>query len=117
MAVLIYGTNKSQDTRKALRFFKERRVEVQFFDLARRPASAGELRRFAPGGELGGLADPDSKRYRRDGLEFLRLGEEAWLERFARHPELLRQPLLRAGNEVAVGWDEARWRRWIEEGA
>lgn len=117
MPVLIYGTNKSQETRKALRFFKERRIDVQFFDLAKRPAGAGELRRFAPGGDLGDLADPDSKRYRREGLEFLRLSEEGWLERFARHPDLLRQPLVRADREVAVGWDEARWRAWAEANA
>ena len=110
MAVLIYGTNKSRATRAALRFFKERGVEHQFFDLARRPASAGELRRFAPGGDVAALADPESKAYAKEGLEFLRLDEAGWLERFARTPELLRQPLVRDGAAVSVGWDEEAWK-------
>ena len=47
MEVQIFGTRKSADTRKALRFFAERRVKTHFVDLAERPASRGELNRFA----------------------------------------------------------------------
>ena len=46
-SVQIFGTKKSSDTRKAQRFFAERRVAVHFVDLAERAASLGELRRFA----------------------------------------------------------------------
>jgi arsenate reductase-like glutaredoxin family protein len=40
----IFGTRKSSDTRKAERFFKERRVTYQFIDLAEKGISPGELR-------------------------------------------------------------------------
>ena len=47
MNVQIFGFTDCQDTRKALRFFAERRVPVHFVDLEERPATRGELRRFA----------------------------------------------------------------------
>ena len=43
--VQIFGFKDDQDTRKALRFFSERRIAVHFVDLAERPAAPGELRR------------------------------------------------------------------------
>ena len=46
MEVQIFGVKKSADTRKALRFFAERRVKTHFVDLNERAASLGELRRF-----------------------------------------------------------------------
>jgi arsenate reductase-like glutaredoxin family protein len=47
MEVQIFGTRKSADTRAAQRFIAERRLRTQVVDLAERPASPGELRRFA----------------------------------------------------------------------
>ena len=37
MNIIIYGTKKCGETRKAIRFFQERRIEVQFRDLAEKP--------------------------------------------------------------------------------
>jgi len=47
MEIQIFGVRKSADTRRALRFFAERRIKTHFVDLQERPASPGELRRFA----------------------------------------------------------------------
>ena len=47
MDVQIFGTKSSADTRKALRFFSERRIPTHFVDLNERAASRGELKRFA----------------------------------------------------------------------
>ena len=46
MEVQIFGVKKSADTRKALRFFAERRIKTHFVDLNERAASPGELKRF-----------------------------------------------------------------------
>ena len=47
MEVQIFGLKKSVDTRKALRFFSERRIKSHFVDFAERSAAPGELKRFA----------------------------------------------------------------------
>ena len=43
MNVQIFGTKKSFDTKKAQRYFKERRIKVQFIDLKEKEMSKGEL--------------------------------------------------------------------------
>ena len=110
--VQVFGTRKSRDTGKALRFFKERGVALHFVDLQEREIAPAELRRFAEAFGLDALLDRGSKAYRDGGLEYLRLGEAQLAERLMDEPALLVQPLLRAGADLGLGWDEARWRAW-----
>jgi hypothetical protein len=65
MEVQIFGTKKSADTRKALRFFSERRVRTHFVDLQQRAASPGELRRFAGKFGVQALIDTEQPALRR----------------------------------------------------
>ena len=44
--IQIFGFLDCQDTRKAQRFFAERRLTVHFVNMKERPPSKGELRRF-----------------------------------------------------------------------
>ena len=43
MNIQIFGTKKCNDTKKAERFFKERRIPYQFIDLKEKSLSKGEL--------------------------------------------------------------------------
>jgi arsenate reductase (glutaredoxin) len=112
MEVQIFGVKKSADTRKALRFFAERRVKTHFVDMNERPASLGELKRFVQKFGLDRLIDKDGKRYEELGLRHARLSDERWLERLADEPLLLRMPLVRSGNALTVGLAEADWKSW-----
>ena len=113
MEVQIFGTKKSADTRKALRFFAERRVKTHFVDLVERPASRGELSRFAQKFGVTALIDKDSRRYAELGLAHARLSDERWLERLAEEPLLLRVPLARYANRLTIGSAEETWREWV----
>jgi len=115
MNVIIYGTNKSQDCKKALRFFKERNVQVQFFDLKNHIMSSGELNRFIQKYSLDALVDKTSKPYKKQGLEFMRVADEQMLDKLIDEPSLMVQPLVRAGKDFAVGWDETVWREWYKQ--
>ena len=112
MEVQVFGTRKSADTRKALRFFAERRVKVHFGDLAERAASRGELLRFAQKFGVRLLIDANARRHADLGLAHASLSDERWLEKLVAEPMLLRQPLVRSGNFLAVGLDEAAWKGW-----
>ena len=114
MDVQIFGTKKSADTRKALRFFAERRVRTHFVDLQERAASLGELKRFAQKFGVGALIDRDSRRYLDLGLAHARLTDERWLEKLADEPLMLRQPLVRQQNRLTVGLAEAEWKSWLD---
>jgi arsenate reductase-like glutaredoxin family protein len=112
MEVQIFGVKKSSDTRKALRFFSERRIKTHFVDLNERAASLGELRRFVQKFGLNQLIDRDSKRYLELGLQHARLSDERWLEKLVDEPLLLRVPLVRNGNALTIGLAEQDWKSW-----
>lgn|SRR5689334_3461680 len=114
LEVQIFGVKKSADTRKALRFFSERRIKTHFVDLMERPASLGELRRFAQKFGVGSLVDRDSKRFDELGLRYAQLSDERWLEKLSEEPLLLRLPLVRSGNQILIGADEKIMRSWME---
>jgi arsenate reductase-like glutaredoxin family protein len=111
--VQIFGTKKSSDTRKALRFFSERRVKTHFVDLNERAASLGELRRFSQKFGAEKLLDRESKRFAELGLRTALYGEEKWLTILADEPLLLRQPLVRMQHKLSIGIDETAWKEWL----
>jgi len=114
MEVQVFGTKKNTDTRKALRFFAERRVKTHFVDLQERAASPGELKRFAQKFGVGALIDRESRRYQELGLAHARYADERWVERLAEEPLLLRQPLVRQQHKLTVGLAEAEWTEWLK---
>ena len=113
MEVQVFGVRKSADTRKALRFFAERRIKTHFVDLVERPASLGELRRFVEKFGVGGLIDRDSKRFTELGLAYAQLSDQRWIDKLVDEPLLLRMPLVRNGNSLTVGPAEQDWKAWV----
>ena len=114
MEVQVFGTHKSQDTRRALRFFSERRVKVHFVDLRERAASRGELTRFVQRFGVTALIDMTSARFRELGFASGRYSDDRWLELLCGEPLLLRQPLTRFGGKLTIGAAEDEWRAWVD---
>jgi len=112
--VQVFGYKKNADTRKALRFFAERRVKTHFVDLAERAASLGELKRFAQKFGVAALVDRESKRYHELGLAHARYTDDRWLDKLATEPLLLRMPLTRSANRLTIGLAEDEWRSWLQ---
>ena len=117
MTIQVFGTRKCAATRAALRFFAERRIRVHFVDLTVRAASRGELTRFAERFGVPALLDRAGRRFRDLGLGAARYAEGRWLELLEAEPMLLRTPLIRCGNELAIGPEEATWREWVGKGS
>lgn len=113
MEVQIFGVKKSADTRKALRFFSERRIRTHFVDLAERAASLGELRRFAQKFGVGALIDSSSHAFQDMGLRHARMSDDSWLAKLAEEPLLLKVPLVRSGNQLTIGVAEETWKEWL----
>jgi arsenate reductase len=111
--VQVFGRNDSRETRAALRFFRERRVGVQFVDLARKPIAPGELRRFVERLGAQTVADSDGKPWREAGLGYLRMDDAELFERLLADQRLLRLPLVRIDKDVAAGGDAAAWRELL----
>jgi arsenate reductase-like glutaredoxin family protein len=115
-SVQIFGHERDQATRAAVRFFKERRIQIHQVDLTRKPLARGELRRFVERLGARTLLDETSRAYRDGGLGYIRLEDAEIVERLLATPALLRLPLVRFGNDVAVGRDEAAWKALLAGG-
>lgn len=117
MEVQIFGIKKSSDTRKALRFFSERRIRTHFVDLDERAMSEGELQRFVQRFGLDALIDRNSKRYEELGLRQAQPSQSRWLSRLVEEPRLLVMPLVRRLGQppaVTVGLAEDSWKEWTK---
>ena len=115
MEVQVFGTKGCADTRKALRFFSERRVRTHFVDLSKRPATKGELRRFVQRFGADAVIDREAKRFRTMGLQTAHYGPDRWLDILEEEPALLRTPLVRWKQRVTVGLAEETWGEWVAQ--
>lgn len=109
--VQLFGLAKSQATRKAQRFFSERRIPVHLVDCKRKPPSPGELRRWVERFGAEALLDPESRSYKEQGLAYLATDEDGWIQRMGEDPSILALPLGRCGDELSVGEDPEAWER------
>lgn len=113
--IQVFGRDDSSETRAAVRFFKERRLAIQFVDLRRKPMAPGELRRFAD--RLGpvALADVTGRAWTNAGLGYLRMTADELAARLLADQRLLKLPLVRIGNGFSAGRDESAWKRLLSE--
>jgi arsenate reductase-like glutaredoxin family protein len=109
-SIQVFGRDDSKDTRAAVRFFRERRIDVHLVDLRKRPIAAGELRRFVERLGAQALADTEGKAWRDAGLGYLRMDDAELAERLLADQRLLRLPLVRGANRLAAGRDEVAWK-------
>ncbi len=111
--VQVFGRKDSRETRRAERYFKERRTAIAFVDLAVRPMATTELRRFAERLGAGSLVDREGKRFQELGLAWLQMDDADLLRRLLDDQRLLRLPLVRRGDAFAAGVDETAWKRLL----
>lgn len=115
MEVQIFGLKKSADTRKALRFFAERRIRTHFVDLSERDIAEGELQRFIQKFGIEAVLDRGSQRFEQLGLKHATMSDGRWIDKLLVEPGLLKLPLVRrlgAGGGLSVGASEAEWKTW-----
>jgi len=106
--IQIFGIRSSQPTRAAERFFKERRVPVQFVDLNKKPMSPGEIKRFIDRFTLAALVDRENP-----SIKYLRLSDSDVLVKIEQDPKLLHLPLVRSIKILSMGHDEAAWKSML----
>lgn len=109
MNIQIFGKSKCFDTKKAERYFKERRVKFQAVDLVKFGMSKGELQSVKNAVGLENLVDWDNP----DAaiLRYL-AGEGDKLEKLLENPKLIRTPVVRNGRQATVGYCPDVWKEW-----
>ena len=112
MNIQIFGTKKSFDTKKAQRWFKERRIKFQFIDLREKDMSKGELESVlrAVGG-INALVDPKAKD--QDTVALIEhLAESQRFEKLLDNQQVLQEPIVRNGRAATVGYKPEVWDSW-----
>ncbi|MCI8990035.1 MAG: ArsC family transcriptional regulator [Lawsonibacter sp.] len=109
MNIQIFGRSKCFDTKKAERWFKERRIKFQSVDVRKYGMSLGELTSVKNAVGLEAMADP--KHPDAVLLSYL-AGDGAKLEKFFEDPSLLRTPVVRNGRQATVGFCPEVWETW-----
>lgn len=109
MNIQIFGKKKCFDTKKAERYFKERRIKYQFVDLDRYGMSRRELESVKSAVGLEALIDekdPDAAL-----LQYL-ASDAAKLDKLFEEPWRIRTPVVRNGKQATVGYQPEVWKTW-----
>lgn len=112
MNIQIFGSRKSFDTKKAERYFKERRVPYQFIDMKKKGMSRGEFASIQKAvGGLDAMLDPACKD--KDLLALLQYLSPADREEKAlANPQVFKTPVVRNGRQATVGYCPDVWKGW-----
>ena len=109
MNIQIFGKSKCFDTKKAERYFKERRVKFQAVDLVKYGISKGELQSVKNAVGLEALVDwdhPDAAL-----LKYLAYDADKF-DKLLEDPRLLKTPIVRNGRQATVGYCPDVWKTW-----
>lgn len=111
MNIQIYGRSKCFDTRKAQRYFKERRIKFQTIDIDQYGLSKGELSSVKAAVGIENLIDVDGKEYERLNLKYISTGETKE-EMLFNNPKLYVSPIVRNGKQATIGYKPEVWKNW-----
>lgn len=112
MNIQIFGKSKCFDTKKAERYFKERRIQYQMIDLMRFGMSSKEFDSVLRGvGGIDNLIDWDSKSQEVTNMKYMD-DKRAKEDKIFDAPELMKTPIVRNGKQATVGYCPEIWATW-----
>ena len=112
MNIQIFGTKKCNETKKAERFFKERRIKYQFVDMKKKGMSKGEFNSVAQAhGGLDHMINWEGKD--QNLLALIKyIANEDKLEKVLETPQIIRTPVVRNGKQSTLGYQPDVWKKW-----
>ncbi|WP_287822780.1 arsenate reductase family protein [Clostridium sp.] len=111
MNIQIFGVKKCFDTKKAERYFKERKIKYQFIDLNEKALSKGELQSVKRSVDINDLVNIKSKEYKNLNIEHIR-NSSVKEELLLNNPKLYKTPIVRNGKQATVGYAPDVWTNW-----
>lgn len=121
MNIQIFGTSKCFDSKKAMRYFKERGIKYQWIDMKEKGLSKGEYTKVKQAvGGLDAMLNPKCKD--QDTLALIKyIADEDKDEKVLENQQVLKTPIVRNGALATVGYQpeygkagsRTRWNRII----
>ena len=109
MNIQIFGKAKCFDTKKAERYFKERRIKYQFVDIIKFGMSRGELQSVKNAVGLENMVNTEDEDY--PIYKYLSSNEDK-LQKLYEVPYLIKTPIVRNGKQATVGYCPEVWKTW-----
>ena len=109
--IQIYACKRNFDVQKAERYFKERKIAVQFIDMGKKGPSKKEAQLFLQRLGNPGVFDVDSKLYQGHLVRFTS-DTDTIIEKIMLEPQLLRTPIVRNGAQITAGYCPETWQSW-----
>jgi arsenate reductase len=107
--IQIFGKSKCFDTKKAERYFKERRIKFQSIDLLRYGMSRGEFNSVKSAVGLEAMIDEKAWGY--ELIKYLAYDKDVE-EKLLEDPSLIKTPIVRNGKQATVGFCPDVWKDW-----
>lgn len=111
MNIQVFGRKKCFDTKKAERYFKERKINFQFIDIDIKGLSKGELNSVKRNILINELINQSSKEYKNLNLDKIR-SNDMKEEILLKNPKLFNSPIVRNGNTATLGYKKEIWDSW-----
>ena len=109
MNIQVFGKQKCFDTKKAERYFKERRIKYQYIDVLRYGMSRGELNSVKNAVGLEAMIDKSDEDY--PLVQYL-ASDDAKLDKLYEDAYLIKTPIVRNGKQATVGYCPEIWKTW-----
>ena len=113
MNIQIFGVKKCFDTKKAERYFKERKINYQFVDLTMFGLSKGELQSVKVAIGLNNIINSASKDYKKLNMDRI-ISASGREEMLFNNPSLYKTPIVRNGKQSTVGYEPDVWASWVD---
>lgn len=111
MNIQIFGISKCFDTKKAERYFKERKIPFQYIDLSKKNISKGELDSVLKNVSLTEVINSNSKEYKNSNISMIR-NAQGKIDILLENYKLLKTPIVRNGKLATVGYKKEIWDNW-----
>jgi arsenate reductase len=111
MNIQIFGSKKCFDTKKAERYFTDRKIKYQFTDLSIKGLSKGELQSIRASVGLMNLINKEIKEYEKLNIQHIR-SDDVKEEILLKNPKLYKTPIVRNGKVATVGYEPEVWKTW-----
>ena len=112
MNIQIFGKSKCFDTKKAERWFKERRIKFQPIDLLKFGMSGGEFESVLRA--VGGIDNLINWDVKDSQINLMRYMDDktAKEDKVFDNPKLMKTPIVRNGKKATVGYCPEIWETW-----
>lgn len=110
MNIQIFGRNKCFETKKAERYFKERRIKYQYIDMNRYGISEGELKSVAQKVGIDNLANEKDENYQL--FRYLANSTDKFYK-LLDNQNLIKTPIIRNGKDAVIGFCPETFEKWI----